>query len=130
MKAAPAKTQAGPAAPHRQKVINVDLPWNPAVLEQRISRAHRMGQKRPVHVFLLVTTDTLEENLPATLSAKHELSPAVLDPEHGPIHGKYARHWVDVIPVASISDTSNTELGHFRGLDSITCSVIDAVFKG
>ena len=25
-------------------VINVDLPWNPAVLEQRIARAHRMGQ--------------------------------------------------------------------------------------
>ena len=62
-------------------VINVDLPWNPAVLEQRIGRAHRMGQKRPVHVFLLVTSDTLEENLLATLSAKHELSLAVLDPE-------------------------------------------------
>ena len=62
-------------------VINVDLPWNPAVLEQRISRAHRMGQKRPVQVFLLVTENTLEENLLATLSAKHELSLAVLDPE-------------------------------------------------
>ena len=35
-------------------VINVDLPWNPAVLEQRIARAHRMGQKNPVHVYLLV----------------------------------------------------------------------------
>ena len=31
-------------------VINVDLPWNPAVLEQRIARACRMGQKRPVDV--------------------------------------------------------------------------------
>ena len=62
-------------------VINVDLPWNPAVLEQRIGRAHRMGQKRPVQVFLLITTETLEENLLATLSAKHELSLAVLDPE-------------------------------------------------
>jgi SNF2 family DNA or RNA helicase len=62
-------------------VINVDLPWNPAVLEQRISRAHRMGQKRPVQVYLLVTKDTLEENLLATLSAKHELALAVLDPD-------------------------------------------------
>ncbi|MFY9943489.1 MAG: DEAD/DEAH box helicase [Desulfobacterales bacterium] len=62
-------------------VINVDLPWNPAVLEQRIARAHRMGQKHPVQVFLLVTTDTLEENLLATLSAKHELALAVLDPD-------------------------------------------------
>ncbi|HSO20476.1 MAG TPA: DEAD/DEAH box helicase, partial [Desulfosarcina sp.] len=62
-------------------VINVDLPWNPAVLEQRISRAHRMGQQQPVQVFVLVTTDTLEENLLATLSAKHELALAVLDPD-------------------------------------------------
>ncbi len=62
-------------------VINVDLPWNPAVLEQRIGRAHRMGQKRPVQVFLLVTVDTLEESLLTTLSTKHELALAVLDPE-------------------------------------------------
>ena len=60
-------------------VINVDLPWNPAVLEQRIARAHRMGQKRPVQVFVLVTEDTIEENLLATLSAKHELALAALD---------------------------------------------------
>jgi hypothetical protein len=30
-------------------VINMDLPWNPAVLEQRIGRVHRMGQSRSVH---------------------------------------------------------------------------------
>ncbi len=60
-------------------VINVDLPWNPAILEQRIARAHRMGQKRQVQVFVLVTENTLEENLLATLSAKHELALAALD---------------------------------------------------
>ena len=60
-------------------VINVDLPWNPAVLEQRIARAHRMGQKRPVQVYILVTEGTLEENLLGTLSAKHDLALAALD---------------------------------------------------
>lgn len=60
-------------------VINVDLPWNPAVLEQRIARAHRMGQKNPVHVYLLVTEDTLEERLLDTLAAKQELASAALD---------------------------------------------------
>ena len=64
-------------------VLNVDLPWNPAVLEQRIGRAHRMGQKRPVQVYLLVTEGTIEESLLATLSAKHELALAALDPESG-----------------------------------------------
>ena len=62
-------------------VINVDLPWNPAVLEQRISRAHRMGQRNPVLVFVLVTEQTIEENLLATLSAKHDLALAALDAE-------------------------------------------------
>ncbi len=61
-------------------VINVDLPWNPALLEQRIARAHRMGQTQPVQVYLLVTEDTLEENLLYTLSAKRELALAALDP--------------------------------------------------
>jgi hypothetical protein len=60
-------------------VINCDLPWNPAVLEQRIARAHRMGQKQPVHAFLLVTEQTLEETLLTTLSAKKDLALAALD---------------------------------------------------
>jgi len=61
-------------------VVNVDLPWNPAVLEQRIGRAHRMGQTRPVHAYVLVTEGTIEENLLATLAAKRELALAALDP--------------------------------------------------
>lgn len=62
-------------------VINVDLPWNPAMLEQRIARAHRMGQKRKVHVYMLITERTIEEGLLATLGAKLELANAVLDPD-------------------------------------------------
>jgi SNF2 family DNA or RNA helicase len=60
-------------------VVNVDLPWNPAILEQRIGRAHRMGQTRPVQAFILVTENTLEENLLALLAAKSELATAALD---------------------------------------------------
>jgi len=62
-------------------VINVDLPWNPAVLEQRIARAHRMGQKQPVQVYVLVTEETLEENLLVTLASKKDLAMAALDVE-------------------------------------------------
>ena len=62
-------------------VINVDLPWNPAVLEQRVGRAHRMGQKQPVQVYVLVTEETIEESLLGTLSAKHDLALAALDSE-------------------------------------------------
>lgn len=62
-------------------VVNVDLPWNPAVLEQRISRTHRMGQQRHVDIYLLVSTDTFEERMLETLSDKRDLALAALDPD-------------------------------------------------
>ena len=62
-------------------IINVDLPWNPAILEQRIARAHRMGQKRPVQIYLLVSEGTIEESLLNTLAAKQDLALAALDAE-------------------------------------------------
>jgi SNF2 family DNA or RNA helicase len=62
-------------------VVNVDLPWNPAILEQRIARAHRMGQKRPVNVYILVTVRTLEEQMLTTIGQKKELAMAALDSE-------------------------------------------------
>ncbi|MBX9578778.1 MAG: DEAD/DEAH box helicase, partial [Gemmataceae bacterium] len=54
-------------------VVNLELPWNPAVLEQRIARVHRMGQRRPVRVINLVTRGTIEEKVLRTLEAKHGL---------------------------------------------------------
>jgi SNF2 family DNA or RNA helicase len=61
-------------------VINVDLPWNPAVLEQRIARAYRMGQKNPVHIYKLVTTgNSIEEGLLTTLASKQDLANASID---------------------------------------------------
>ncbi len=69
-------------------VINVDLPWNPAVLEQRIARAHRMGQTQPVQVFILVTEQTIEENLLATIAAKKDLALAALDVDSDVDHVK------------------------------------------
>ena len=41
-------------------VVNLELPWNPMRLEQRIGRVDRIGQRRRVHVFHLVGADTGE----------------------------------------------------------------------
>jgi SNF2 family DNA or RNA helicase len=54
-------------------VINLEVPWNPAVLDQRIARVHRMGQHRPVQVFNLVTRDSIEERVLQTLEQKRSL---------------------------------------------------------
>jgi hypothetical protein len=42
-------------------VVNFELPWNPARLEQRIGRVDRIGQPRPVHALTLVARDTGED---------------------------------------------------------------------
>ena len=39
-------------------IINLDLPWNPAILEQRIARIYRLGQQRNVQVINLVSSET------------------------------------------------------------------------
>jgi superfamily II DNA/RNA helicase len=77
-------------------VINVDLPWNPAVLEQRIARVHRMGQARPVSVFVLVTEQTLEESLLTTLSTKRDLAMAALDPDASAVEVDLRRQADDI----------------------------------
>ena len=60
-------------------VVNCDLPWNPAKLEQRIARAWRKHQTRAVTVFNLVSTDTIEHRMLATLADKRGLADGVLD---------------------------------------------------
>ncbi len=44
-------------------VINLDIPWNPAILEQRIARVHRMGQKKPVRVINFISRNSIEERI-------------------------------------------------------------------
>jgi superfamily II DNA or RNA helicase len=60
-------------------VINCDLPWNPAKLEQRIARAWRKHQTRPVTVINLVAEKTIEQRMLETLSNKKALADGVLD---------------------------------------------------
>lgn len=60
-------------------VINMDIPWNPAILEQRIGRVHRMGQKKPVRVVNFVSRGSIEERILDLLRFKSSLFEAALD---------------------------------------------------
>lgn len=60
-------------------VINVDIPWNPAVLEQRIGRVHRMGQKKPVRVINFITSGSIEHRILELLQFKKSVFAGALD---------------------------------------------------
>ena len=70
---------------HASTLVNMDLPWNPAILEQRIARIHRMGQKRPVRVINFVAKGTIEEGMLSVLAFKRSLSAGILDGASGEI---------------------------------------------
>ncbi len=60
-------------------VINLDLPWNPAKLEQRIARAWRKHQTRSVQVINLITENSIEHRMLYLLGQKQTLATGVLD---------------------------------------------------
>lgn len=70
---------------HASTLVNMDLPWNPALLEQRIARIHRMGQKRPVQIVNFVAKGTIEEGMLSVLAFKRSLSAGILDGGTGEI---------------------------------------------
>jgi hypothetical protein len=59
--------------------INLELPWNPAVLEQRIGRIYRLGQKKPIDVFNLVAEPSIESRIAGIVGTKQALFKGVFD---------------------------------------------------
>ena len=62
-------------------LINLDMPWNPAVLDQRIARIHRLGQKQNVQIFLLLAEDSYEQQVAKLVKGKRDLFDNVISPE-------------------------------------------------
>jgi superfamily II DNA or RNA helicase len=60
-------------------VINMDIPWNPAKLEQRIGRVHRLGQRRTVRVVNFVSSGSIEARILELLKFKKSVFAGALD---------------------------------------------------
>ncbi len=59
-------------------VVHLEVPWNPAVLEQRVARVHRLGQRRSVQVLHFVTRGTIEERVRRVVEGKRALFEGLL----------------------------------------------------
>ena len=59
-------------------VVNLEVPWNPAVLAQRVGRVHRMGQRKSVQVLHFVTRGAVEERVRQVVESKRALFEGLL----------------------------------------------------
>lgn len=62
-------------------LINLDMPWNPAILEQRTACLHRPGQKNTLQVFLMLAEDSYEQQVTKLVKNKRDLFDNVISPE-------------------------------------------------
>ena len=63
-------------------VIHYDPWWNPAVENQATDRAHRLGQDKPVFVYKLIVSGSIEEKILALQERKAELAAGILSDDH------------------------------------------------
>lgn len=60
-------------------VINYDSPWNPAILEQRVGRAYRIGQTRTTNILNFYVKDSVESMIYNLLEKKRKLFNQVVE---------------------------------------------------
>jgi hypothetical protein len=90
-------------------LVNMDLPWNPAVLEQRIGRVWRLGQTRRVEVLNLVASDSIEQSMLGVLQFKRSLFEGVLEGGDGEIHLEGTRLSRFMRSVEALTDAASAD---------------------
>lgn len=100
-------------------IINVDLPWNPAVLEQRIGRIYRLGQQNNIQVINLVTPESIEESMVGKLRFKTSMFEGVLDDGEDAV-------FVDKNKFAKMMETVETVMEEMNGASSESPSDVQA----
>ncbi|KAK4262513.1 hypothetical protein QN277_028065 [Acacia crassicarpa] len=70
------------------RVILLDTLWNPSAERQAVSRAYRLGQKKVVYTYCLITAGTWDEQKLCIQAEKDELSELVFSASHDAAHRK------------------------------------------
>jgi superfamily II DNA or RNA helicase len=92
-------------------VINLELPWTPVRLEQRIGRVERIGQSRRVHAVHLLAADTCEERSVASLLSRMQRVTAVVGSMRAAaLEGQIARVAVGAEPATPLPESPSLAL--------------------
>jgi hypothetical protein len=78
--------------------VNLELPWNPAVLEQRIARIFRLGQRHPIDVYNLISQDCIESRIAAIVSGKRAFFTGLFDGKTDTVRFEHAASFLSDLP--------------------------------
>jgi len=123
-------------------VANLDLPWNPAVLEQRIGRVYRHGQGKPVSVINFISRGSIEERMLGVLKFKSSLFAGIFDGGENEVHmgeSTFKRFMRDVEEIAhppeekpspkALAEKENEASSRDLSVGDANKSVIAAAFR-
>jgi superfamily II DNA or RNA helicase len=116
--------------------VNLELPWNPAVLEQRIGRIHRPGQRRPIDVYNLVSASGIESRIAGLVAGKRALFTGLFDGDRDEVHFEHAGSFLSRLetvlepatlpaPVRS-RDTDEADPAEERELEALVAAADEA----
>ena len=89
-------------------VIFLEHDWNPHSDLQAMDRAHRIGQKRTVHVYQLVTKNSIEEKTMLLQERKLAMSKAIVNTENSSMYSMGTERLLDIFQFRTESLTSST----------------------
>jgi TATA-binding protein-associated factor len=103
-------------------VIFLEHDWNPMMDLQAMDRAHRIGQKKTVHVYQLVTMNSIEEKTMILHEKKLAMSAAIVNTDNSSLYSMGTDRLLDIFQVRSEVATSSSSSSpiHFEDtLDSL-----------
>lgn len=89
---------------HCNVLINFDIPWNPARLEQRNGRIQRLGQEAEPVIFNLIIKDTIDQSVYQKVINKHQL----LQNQFGSSEEVTEQEVLEAVEAGSISEVDST----------------------
>jgi TATA-binding protein-associated factor len=99
-------------------VIFLENDYNPFADLQAMDRAHRIGQRKTVNVYRLVTTDTIEEKIMAVQQAKVRMSNAIVNSENSSMYSMGTERLLDIFTFQS-SDNGTEDSSAKTNVESL-----------
>lgn len=100
-------------------VIFVEHDWNPQKDIQAMDRAHRIGQKKVVNVYRLITRGTLEEKIMSLQRFKIDVASTVVNQQNAGLGSMETDQILDLFNLAESSDTGGDSGGAGKEEDMV-----------